>query len=95
MLGFKRKEMGEARYKALVEKHCIQCQSFKGGDDSSPLTDLLEKVRTQLEPELLKRQSDFLQKKPPTVFSFVLTIASYSRNREKGSWSATPAKTLT
>lgn len=48
MLGFKRKEMGEAGYKALVEKHCIQCQSFKGGDDSSPLTDLLEKVSTKL-----------------------------------------------
>lgn len=48
MLGFKRKDIGEARYKALVEKHCIQCRPFKGGDDSAPLTGLLEEVRTKL-----------------------------------------------
>ncbi|CAN5134447.1 hypothetical protein BH11CYA1_BH11CYA1_07180 [soil metagenome] len=48
MLGFKRKEIGEARYKALVEKHCIQCRSFKGGEDSAPLTGLLDDVRAKL-----------------------------------------------
>lgn len=48
MLGFKRKDIGEARYKALVEKHCIQCRPFKGDDDSAPLTGLLEEVRTKL-----------------------------------------------
>ncbi|MFA6211374.1 MAG: NIF family HAD-type phosphatase [Candidatus Obscuribacterales bacterium] len=48
MLGFKRKDIGEARYKALVEKHCIQCRSFKGGEDSAPLTGLLEEVHTKL-----------------------------------------------
>lgn len=48
MLGFNRKAIGEARFKALVAKHCIQCRSFKGGEDSAPLTGLLDEVRSKL-----------------------------------------------
>lgn len=48
MLGIDRKAFGEAAYAQLVERHCIQCVPFKGGDDSAPLTGLLDFVRAKL-----------------------------------------------
>jgi len=50
MLGIDKKALGETRYQALVDKHCIQCRPYKGGDDgdAAPLTGLLEQVRTRL-----------------------------------------------
>ncbi len=48
MLGISKKTLGDAKYKQLVERHCIQCASFKGGEDSQPLTGLLDSVRRKL-----------------------------------------------
>ncbi len=48
MLGISKKTLGEAKYKALVERHCIQCAAFKGGEDSEPLTGLLDSVKAKL-----------------------------------------------
>ncbi len=47
MLGISKKTLGEAKYKALVERHCIQCAAFKGGEDSEPLTGLLDSVKAK------------------------------------------------
>ncbi len=48
MLGISKKSLGEAKYKALVERHCIQCAPYKTGEDSEPLTGLLDTVRAKL-----------------------------------------------
>lgn len=48
MLGISRKTLGEAKYKELVERHCIQCTPYKTGEDSEPLTGLLDSVRAKL-----------------------------------------------
>lgn len=48
MLGIRRKDVGEAKYKELVERHCIQCAAFKGGEDSQPLSGLLDAVKAKL-----------------------------------------------
>lgn len=48
MLGISKKALGEAKFKQLVAARCIQCSSFKGGEDAQPLTDLLDDVRAKL-----------------------------------------------
>jgi|GEM_PF-1465337 len=50
MLGVNKKALGDAKYKALVEAHCIQCRPYKGGDDvdAEPLTVLLPQMMAKL-----------------------------------------------
>lgn len=48
MLGIRKKDLGDAKYKELVERHCIQCAAFKGGDDKEPLTGLQDAVKAKL-----------------------------------------------
>jgi len=48
MLGISKKSLGEAKYKELVERHCIQCAPYKTGEDNEPLTGLLDSVRGKL-----------------------------------------------
>ena len=48
MLGIRKDDLGEAKYEQLVERHCIQCVAFKGGEDNEPLTGLLDSVRAKL-----------------------------------------------
>lgn len=48
MLGISKKALAEAKYKQLVERHCIQCAPYKAGEDNEPLTGLLDSVRAKL-----------------------------------------------
>lgn len=48
MLGITRKSVGEAKFKQIIERHCVQCAAFKGGEDSQPLSGLLDAVREKL-----------------------------------------------
>jgi hypothetical protein len=48
MLGISKRTLGDKKYGALVEQRCVQCVSFKGGDDSHPLTALLDDIKAKL-----------------------------------------------
>lgn len=48
MLGISKKALADAKYKQLVERHCIQCAPYKAGEDNEPLTGLLDSVRAKL-----------------------------------------------
>lgn len=48
MLGISKETLGEAKFKQLVERHCIQCAAFKGGEDKEPLMGLLDAVKAKL-----------------------------------------------
>jgi len=48
MLGISKKTLGEAKYRQIVERHCIQCAPYKMGEDTEPLTGLTETVLARL-----------------------------------------------
>lgn len=48
MLGISKKALGDAKYKLLLDKRCMQCATFKGGEDAQPLTGMLDDIKARL-----------------------------------------------